>query len=225
MGNPEFKDRNEAGELLAKALLNSGVENPVILAMPRGGVPVAARIADALGAPLDLVFVRKIGAPGQPELALGAVVDGDTPQIVVNDDVATAFGIRDAQVQAMAEPLLVEIEHRRKSYLTGHAPLPVAGKSAILVDDGIATGASIKAAIEALRARDVRKIIVAVPVAPSDALGELEALADDVVCLSSPEPFLAVGAAYQQFPQTSDQEVIALMQRLGQLETRRTADA
>lgn len=225
MGNPEFTDRNEAGELLAKALLNSGVSDPIVLAMPRGGVPVAAKIADALDAPLDLVFVRKIGAPGQPELALGAVVDGDKPQIVINDDVAKAFRVKDAQVREMAGPLFEEIEHRRKSYLAGHVPLPVAGKSVILVDDGIATGASMKAAIEALRAREVKQITVAVPVAPADALEELNSLADEVVCLQCPEPFFAVGAAYRHFPQTSDQEVVALMQRLGRLSSRRASDA
>lgn len=188
--------------------------------MPRGGVPVAAKIADALDAPLDLVFVRKIGAPGQPELALGAVVDGDAPSIEINKDVARAFGLTDDEVRGLADPLLDEIEIRRKTYLQGHGPLPVAGKSVVLVDDGIATGASIKAAIMALRQRNVQRIAIAVPVAPVDTIEELEPLVDDVVCLRMPEPFHAVGAAYETFPQTSDQEVVALMQRLGRFAER-----
>jgi putative phosphoribosyl transferase len=182
-----------------------------VLALPRGGVPVAAEIARALEAPLDIVLVRKIGVPFQRELAVAALVDGSAPEVVVNRDVAESAGIEQSYIDAQAKQELEEIERRRRVYLQGRARAPVEGRTVILVDDGIATGASIKAALRALRRRNPKALILAVPVAPLEAIDELRKMVDEVVCLRMPEPFVAIGIHYIDFHQVSDSEVIELL--------------
>jgi putative phosphoribosyl transferase len=211
-----FRDRNEAGEALAKLLAGRVLTDPVVLALPRGGVSAAVPIARELGAPLDLVLVRKIGVPFQPELAAAAGVDGGEAEIVVNEDVVALAGLSMADVRVLAEPELEEIERRRRAYLAGHAPVPIEGRDLVLVDDGIATGASVRAAITALRRRHPSKLILAVPVAPRETLDELRPLVDDIVCLASPEPFLAIGVHYVDFHQVTDEEVVGCLNSASQ---------
>lgn len=206
-----FLDRAEAGRRLADALLKRADPDPVVLALPRGGVPVAAEVARVLKAPLDLVMVRKIGVPHQPELAVGAVVNGDRPEIVVNDDVARFTGLTRAEVEAMAVPQLDEIRRRRALYLAGRAAVPLAGRTAIVVDDGVATGATMRAALRAVRRQGPALVVLAVPVASKEALAGLGEEADAVVCLEVPDPFFAVGVHYSHFGQTGDDEVVALL--------------
>lgn len=211
-----FRDRKEAGERLAAELgrmfeAKPDLAPPIVLALPRGGVPVAFEIARRLGAPLDLVLVRKIGTPMQPELAAGAVVDGEDPVLVLNDEVVAQAGISEAELEAAKRRELAEIERRRGGYLGGRAPLPVAGRTAIVVDDGIATGATMRAAIRALRRRDPDCLVMAVPVAARDSIADLGGEVDKVVCLETPSWFWAVGAHYQDFRQTTDEEVTHLL--------------
>ena len=183
----------------------------MVLALPRGGVPVAAEVAQALDAPLDLVLVRKIGVPWQPELAMGAVVDGASPLIVRNEDVIRMTGIDEAQFKATCDREIAEITRRRQRYLGDRARVDVAGRVAIVVDDGIATGATTRAALRATRMRNPTKLVLAVPVAPTDSLAEMRAEADDVVCLEDHTFFSAIGLYYYDFRQVSDEEVIALL--------------
>lgn len=206
-----FRDRTDAGRRLAIALKRFGFDDPVVLALPRGGVPVAHEVATALGAPLDVLLVRKIGVPGHEELALGAVVDGHEPQVVINDRVARATSVPEGyRDEALAEALL-EIARRRDLYRQGRAPIDVAGKTAIVVDDGIATGATMKAALRGVHLNNPRRLVLAVPVAPNETLEELRAECDEAVCLVTPSPFFAVGQQYESFAQTSDEEVLALL--------------
>ena len=184
---------------------------PVVLALPRGGVPVAAEIASALGAPLDIVLVRKIGVPWQPELAAAAVVDGGDPEVVTNDDVVRLAGVTPADIAAGTKRGLEEIERRRSVYLQGRARVPLEGRTIILVDDGIATGASVRAALKALRRKEPKALILAVPVAPLEAVDALKREVDEVVCLWTPEPFYAIGLHYVDFRQVSDNEVVELL--------------
>lgn len=206
-----FRDRTEAGQRLADALAEYCTKDCVVLALPRGGVPVAAEIAASLGAPLDVLLVRKIGAPLQPELAVGAVVDGGAPVIVRNEDVLLATGTTDEQFRRICERELAEIERRRRLYLHGRAPLDPRGRVAIVVDDGIATGATMRAALQATRKRAPKELVLAVPVAARDTLDDLQSEADRVVCLASPEPFGAVGYYYRDFSQVSDDEVMLVL--------------
>lgn len=208
-----FKNRSDAGRKLAVALTEYRERQPIILALPRGGVPVAAEIAAALNAPLDLILVRKIGVPFQPELAMGAVVDGDTPMIVRNEDVIRHAGIEKAVFMAVCDAELAEIERRRTRYLGNRQRLEVAGRTAIVVDDGIATGATTRAALRSVRARNPKKLVLAVPVAPTDSLAAMREEADDVVCLEDHELFGAIGFYYSDFRQVSDQEVIDALDR------------
>jgi len=208
-----FLDRADAGRKLAKALRGYKSERPVILALPRGGVPVAAEVCAALKAPLDLLLVRKVGVPFQPELAMGAVVDGDTPIVVRNDDVIRMAGISEAEFQAVCERELQEIERRRQLYLGDRERAEVAGRTAIIVDDGIATGATIRGALRATRARKPKRLVLAAPVAPTDALPALRAEADAVVCLEDHSFFGAIGAYYADFSQVSDRDVIDILDR------------
>jgi putative phosphoribosyl transferase len=208
-----FRNRRQAGERLAAALSGFKGAAATVFALPRGGVPVAAPIADALAAPLELALVRKIGVPSQPELAMGAVVDGGAPIVVRNEDVIALAGVSDAQFDAVCARECAEIERRRKVYLEGRAPAPVAGRIAIVVDDGVATGATTRAALTAVRARGPRTLILAVPVAPREALAALRDAADEIVCLETPEDFTAIGCHYADFRQVEDAEVVALLRR------------
>jgi putative phosphoribosyl transferase len=206
-----YQDRTTAGRTLAAELLPMGLSAPVVLALPRGGVPVGYEIAKALAAPLDLLLVRKIGVPWQPELAAAAVVDGDHPEVVLNDSVMAIAGISKAELDKMAERQVKEIERRRRVYLAGRTPLDVAGRSAIVVDDGIATGTTMRAALTALAGRNVRRLILAVPVAAAATIDELARLVDDVVCPLRPRDFAAIGEFYRDFHQLSDDEVIRIL--------------
>ncbi|MFI4998834.1 MAG: phosphoribosyltransferase [Reyranellales bacterium] len=206
-----FLNREEAGRKLALALSAYAGRKPVVLALPRGGVPVAAAVAEALGAPLDLVLVRKIGAPQQPELALGAVVDGAEPTVVRNSEILAATGTSAAEFDAICKNALAEVERRRSRYLGKRAPIDVAGRVAIVVDDGIATGATVRAALRATRRRKPARLVLAVPVAAPDALESLRSEADAVVCLTSPERFRGVGEFYDDFHQLRDEDVIAAL--------------
>lgn len=206
-----FNDRADAGARLADAVARLDPTDPVVLALPRGGVPVAMAVARRLSAPLDLILVRKIGVPGHEELAAGAVVDGDSPEVVFNDGVLRSIGRRRDDFREAIAVKLAEIGARRVAWLSGRAPVPLAGRSAVVVDDGIATGATVRAALKAVRRRSPAEVILAVPVAPRDTLQELAPLADRIVCLERPEPFIAVGGHYRQFAQVSDAEVADIM--------------
>jgi len=208
-----FIDRMDAGQRLAKALAHYKAQRPVVLALPRGGVPVAAEVATALDAPLDLILVRKIGVPFQPELAMGAVVDGGKPVIVRNEDVISLTGVSEREFNATCDQQLAEIERRRKLYL-GNRPHPqIAGLTVIVVDDGIATGATTRAALQAIRMRKPSKLVLAVPVAPTESLKELRGEADEIICLEDYEDFGAIGLFYSDFRQVSDTEVIEILAR------------
>jgi predicted phosphoribosyltransferase len=208
-----FRNRADAGRRLAAALAGYKNERPVVLALPRGGVPVAAEIAAALNAPLDLVLVRKLGVPVQPELAMGAVVDGSAPIIVRNEDVIRLTGVTEEEVQAVCAEELAEIERRRQRYLGTRARVDPAGRVVIVVDDGIATGATTRAALRALRLRGPKRLILAVPVAPTETLAAMREETDEVVCLEDYTDFGAIGFFYADFRQTSDSEVIATLAR------------
>ncbi len=185
----------------------------MILALPRGGVPVAAEVAAALQAPLDLILVRKIGVPFQPELAMGAVVDGGAPVIVRNEDVIRQTGVDEADFKTILDNELAEIDRRRQLYLGDRARAPIRDRTVIVVDDGVATGATTRAALRATRERGPKKLVLAIPVAPTDSLDELRGDTDDVVCLEQHELFDAIGSYYLNFRQTTDEEVIAILKR------------
>jgi predicted phosphoribosyltransferase len=206
-----FIDRSDAGSRLAQALAPYRDRRPVVLALPRGGVPVAAEVAAELDAPLDLVLVRKIGAPAQPELAMGAVVNGGSPIVVRNDDVIGLTGVTEAEFNAIRDRELAEIERRRRLYLGSRAPANVAGRVAIVIDDGVATGATTRAALRATRLRGPARLVLAVPVAATDTLAALREEADEVVCLEDHTFFGAIGFYYADFRQLSDQEVKDIM--------------
>ena len=208
-----FKDRIEAGRKLATALAAYRNQHPVVLALPRGGVPVAAEVASALKAPLDLILVRKIGVPTQPELAMGAVVDGGEPIIVRNEDVIGLTGISESDFRVVCDSELTEIERRRQRYLGTRPRAEVTARTAIVVDDGVATGATTRAALQATRRRKPKRLVLAVPVAPTDTLSALRSDADDVVCLEDHEFFGAIGFYYRDFRQVSDEEVIKILER------------
>lgn len=209
-----FKDRAEAGRELASVLKATPLAAPVVYALPRGGVPLAVEIARALGAPLDLVLVRKIGAPGSPELALAAVVDGDDPQVVINEDVGEITGADQAYLERVRDSELAEIERRRAVYFSGRARISPKGRTAIVVDDGLATGATALAAIKALRRQGALKVVLAIPVAPLQTVRKMSAEADEVVCLHAVERFWGVGAFYDDFHQLDDAETLGLLHGL-----------
>jgi len=208
-----FRNRIEAGRKLAAALVSYRDKRPVVLALPRGGVPVAAEVASTLSAPLDLILVRKIGVPFEPELAMGAVVDGGSSIIVRNEDVIRHAGIEEVEFQAVCETQLAEIERRRERYLGNRERADVTGRTAIVVDDGIATGATIRAALRATRMRNPQRLVLAVPVAPTESLAELQDEADDLVCLENHEMFGAIGYYYDDFRQVADEDVIEILAR------------
>jgi putative phosphoribosyl transferase len=215
----QFTDRREAGrELASKLATYRGQRDLVVLALPRGGVPVAFEIAEALDAPLDIFVVRKLGMPGHPEFAIGAIASGGVR--VLSEDVIREFGIQPDVLDEIARRELLELERREREYRQGRSLADLRSRTVILVDDGLATGSSMRAAVEAVRALDPARVVVAVPVgAPSTCAG-LRAIADEVVCAREPEPFSAVGLWYCDFSQTSDEEVRELLEARGRAASR-----
>ena len=211
-----FLDRKDAGAALAEKLRHLRARNPVVLALPRGGVPVGFEIAQALAAPLDLVLVRKIGVPWQPELALGAVTDGDDPQVFIDRNLATALAVPEDYITEETAREVEELERRRRAYRAGRAPLDIAGRAAIVVDDGIATGATMHVALQATRRRNPSWLVLATPVAAPDTLARLRPEADEVVCVETPAGLGAIGFYYRDFHQVSDAEVTAILARAAQ---------
>jgi len=206
-----FLNRRDAGRRLAAELKARQPRDPVVLALPRGGVPVGYEVARALDAPLDVLLVRKLGAPGYEEFGIGAIVDGAQPQVVLNAEAIEMMRVPPAYVAQERDRQLAEIERRRLLYAGTAAPVDVEGRTAIVVDDGIATGGTVLVALSALRKAKPAYIVLAVPVAPPETLAKLSGEADEVVCLESPSDFRAVGVHYADFSQTSDEEVIDLL--------------
>ena len=206
-----FADRREAGRQLAAKLGQMNFERAVVLALPRGGVPVAVEVASALQVPLDLLFVRKIGLPWQSELAVGAVVDGAHPQMVLNDRVLAMVDVPEAYLTHERDRELAEIERRRAQYCGDHAPVDVGGRAVILVDDGVATGTTVRAALTALERLGAARQILAVPVIAPDTADAFRADGIEVVALVEPENFRAVGEFYRDFHQLEDEEVVGLL--------------
>jgi predicted phosphoribosyltransferase len=205
-----FRDREHAGRELARELTGlAGRDDVVVLGLARGGVPVAAAVARAIGAPLDVFAVRKLGVPWQEELAFGAVASGGVR--ILNAAVVNSLPLSDSVIEEIAEREADELVRRERAYRGDVMPIDVEGKVAVLVDDGIATGSSMRAAVEALRRRGPSEVVVAVPVAPRETCMALAREVDSVVCAGTPEPFRAVGAWYERFDQTSDDEVRALL--------------
>ena len=220
---PLFKDRPSAGRELARRVACLGLDDPIILAMPRGGVPIAVEIARELAAPIELIFVRKIGVPLQPELAAAAVVDGSDAEIVANEDVMAHAGLTHSTIRELARAELMEINRRRRVYLEGRARVPLEGRELIVVDDGIATGASIRVALAALRRKNPKRVVLAIPVAPREIVDELRTEVDDIVCLATPDPFFAIGAHYEDFHQVPDREVMRCLDEAGAIAPRTSA--
>jgi putative phosphoribosyl transferase len=212
-----FTDRREAGRRLAERLLRLKDKDPVVLALPRGGVPVGFEIARALTAPLDLALVRKLGAPQQEELAVGAVAEGEPPELVLDTRRIRQLHIGPDYLDAAQKAALREIERRRRLYCGDRRPVDIAGRTAIVIDDGIATGATMRAALRSVRRRRPARLVLAVPVAAGDTLKRLRAEADDIVCLETPAEFYAVGQFYDAFPQLPDGEVTALLAQAASL--------
>lgn len=207
---PSFLNRTEAGKLLAKKLIAySKHPDAIVLALPRGGVPVAYEVSQALQLPLDVFLVRKLGMPGQEELAMGAIAMGGVR--VLNDSIIRSFAIDQATIDDIAAEQEQELERRNTLYRHGKPAPTLTQHTVILIDDGIATGATMKAAIKAIRHQHPAKLIVATPVMPADTYVEFKQLVDELICLEMPEPFYSVGMHYEEFPQTSDAEVCALL--------------
>jgi predicted phosphoribosyltransferase len=209
-----YRNRSDAGKRLALELAGYRSENPLILALPRGGLAVAAEIAQAFDAPLDLILVRKLGVPMQPELAMGAIIDGAEPYVVRNEDVLALLTISEEEFGQICKRELAEIERRRALYLKDRPRAELKDRVVIVVDDGVATGATTRAALQAVRKHSPRKLVLAVPVAPTSTLEELSGEADDIVCLQSHEPFYAIGLYYSDFHQVSDKEVIDVLSKV-----------
>jgi putative phosphoribosyl transferase len=204
-----FRDRRDAGQKLAVRLEHLRAEHPIVVGLPRGGVPVAFEVARALDAPLDVIVVRKLGVPFQPELGMGAI--GEDGARVLNDDVVRLAHVSPAEIAAVEARERREVERRADMYRRGRPMVPLTGRTVIVVDDGIATGGTARAALEVARAHGARRVVLAVPVAPRESVAEMAAVADDVVALKTPTPFYAVGEWYAHFTQTSDDEVVALL--------------
>lgn len=204
-----FRDRRDAGEQLAAVLLPLVGERPVVVGLPRGGVVVAEPVAAALGAPLDVVLVRKIGVPHHQELAMGAIGEGGV--IVVNDEVVRSTGVSEEAFEAVRRAESAELERRAARYRGGRVPTDLGGRTVVLVDDGLATGSSALAAIRVLRAMDASRVVLAVPVGAPDTVARLRAEADEVVCLSEPRAFMAVGSWYDDFREVTDDDVVQLL--------------
>lgn len=208
-----FKDRSDAGRQLAERVAALKLDDPVIYALPRGGIPVAIEVAKRLQAPLDLVIVRKIGAPGWPEVAMGAVVDGDDPQTIINEDVYAATGSDSAGLERARRRELEEIERRRRRYLGDRPHVSPSGRVAVIVDDGLATGATARAALAAVKRQGAALTVLAVPVAPAETIDEMRAEADEVVVVHTPAQFWAIGPFYNDFHQLSDDETVELLRQ------------
>ncbi len=206
---PLFHDRRDAGRRLARRLEHLRAERPVVVGLPRGGVPVAAEVAAALGVPLDVIVVRKLGVPFQPELGMGAVGEGGVR--VLNDDIVALARVSTGDIEQVAARERGEVERRARLFREGHEAMPLAGRTVIVVDDGIATGGTARAALQVARAHGARRVVLAVPVAPGDTLADLSRDADEIVCLSIPEDMMAVGLWYENFTQTTDEEVRAAL--------------
>jgi putative phosphoribosyl transferase len=209
----KFTDRADAGRRLAGRLAHLKDRRPIVLALPRGGVAVGFEIAQALDAPLDIVLVRKIGVPWQPELALGAVSDGAEAQTFIDAALAKALPLPDRYIEEETARQLEEIERRRGVYCAGRPPLDIAGRTVIVVDDGIATGATMRVALRAARRRSPAHLVLAVPVAPPDTLADLGQEADEAVCVETPDMLGAIGFYYRDFHQMSDAEVTQMLAR------------
>lgn len=208
-----ISDRSEAGRELADALAHyRGRQDVLVLALPRGGVPVAYEIASALQAPLDLVLVRKLGAPGQRELAMGAIASGGIR--VLNENLISTLNVSGRDIESVAEREQRELERREVAYRGDRPRQGISGRTVILVDDGVATGATMRAAIASLRQQNPARIVIALPLAPASTVNTLAREADEVICLHSPEPFVAIGRWYQDFSQVSDREVRGLLARV-----------
>lgn len=204
-----FRDRRHAGKVLAAELAERHLPGDlVVLALPRGGVPVAFEVARALGAPLDIFVVRKLGFPGHEELAMGAIASGGVR--VLNEEVL-AYGVDERSIEEATARETLELQRRERLYRRGHPEIPFHGKTAIIVDDGLATGSTMRAAVRALRLHRPARIVVAVPVASRDACHDLGREADDIICLLTPEPFHAVGLWFDDFRQTTDDDVFQLL--------------
>ncbi|HET8711513.1 MAG TPA: phosphoribosyltransferase [Spongiibacteraceae bacterium] len=208
-----YKDRDDAGMQLAERLRSLQLHKPIVLALPRGGVPIGYTIAEALHAPLDVVLVRKIGAPFQKELAIGAVTDGDPPYVFIDRQMIAMMGVSESYIEEETRRQIAEIERRRSRYGVLTPPPSLEGCTAVVVDDGIATGATVRVALQSLRQRKPAAIVLAVPVAAADSLADLQTQVDRVVCLSTPDYFPGVGAFYRDFTQVDDTVVIDLLQR------------
>jgi predicted phosphoribosyltransferase len=206
---PLFRDRRDAGARLAESLEHLRAEEPVVLGLPRGGVPVAFEVAEHLDAPLDVIVVRKLGVPVQPELGMGAV--GEDGAIVLNDDVVRLTRVSADELARVEARERAEVARRAERFRGSRRRVDVRGRTALLVDDGIATGGSARAALQVVRAQGARRAVLAVPVGPADTIAAMRAEADEVVCVETPFGFLAVGQAYANFAQTTDEEVIELL--------------
>lgn len=209
-----FTDRVDAGRRLASRLQHLLGEKVVVLGLPRGGVPVALEVAETLDAPLDVIVVRKLGVPFQPELAMGAIGEGGVR--ILNDEVIRPAGVSQTDLAAVEARERVELERRAQRFRGGRARLPLAGRTVVIVDDGVATGSTARAACQVARAQGAARVVVAVPVAPRGWTERLGGDADESVCLDTPEPFIAIGQFYADFDQTSDEEVVACLERAGQ---------
>jgi putative phosphoribosyl transferase len=208
-----FANRHAAGVALAALVQarDSADQDAVVVALPRGGVPVGAVVAQALNAPLDIIVVRKLGVPTQPELAMGAIGEGGTR--VLNHDVLDALGIPPDQLEAVERRERLELDRRSLRLRSGHRRVPLRGRTVVLVDDGLATGSTARAAIDVARAQGAERVVLAVPVAPPSTVAELARVADDVVCVATPEPFRAIGQWYVDFRPTTDDEVVSILAR------------
>jgi putative phosphoribosyl transferase len=212
MGQPRFEDRREAGRRLAEELRDyAGQDDLVVLALPRGGVPVAYEVAKALDAPLDIFLVRKLGLPGHEELAMGAIASGGVR--VLNEQVVRMSGVDERTIAAVAAEEQRELERRERAYRGGRPTSAIEGHTVILVDDGLATGSTMRAAALALKAQKPKRLVIAVPVAAPETCDAFRDEVDEIVCAITPEPFYAVGLWYDDFSQTSDEEVQQLLER------------
>jgi predicted phosphoribosyltransferase len=225
----QFADRNDAGRRLARALqhLRSGEGGPerdlVVVGLPRGGVPVAAHVARVLGAPLDVILVRKLGVPIQPELAMGAI--GEDGIRVTADDVMDQLGLGPDDLDRVEARERIELERRARAYRAGRARIPLRDREVVVVDDGVATGSTARAACQVARAEGAARVILAVPVAPQDWVLRLGDVADELVAVATPDPFIAIGRFYRDFSPTTDAEVVALLDRTGSIPTGEPARA